>query len=544
MSDSSIKSAKASDVQDSAVQSDVEKGPEPTTPQRAIRGWRWCLVVIVMLSSIFLFSLDNTVVADLVPILVTEFDAVDQLTWLSVGFTIGAVVLALSWGKVYATFDTKWLFIGSTLLFEAASALCGAAPNISAEIVGRVLAGVGGNGMYLGTLTLAFIHTLDTERPLYLASIGILWGLGTVLGPVVGGGFAKVDWRWAFYINPIIGAFQLVICYFLIPSTDPAPGIPLSTRFARFDYIGSVLITGAITTFVMATNVGGTMWSWGSGPSIALFVVAGVLILAFAIQQGFKILTRYEDRVFPVQFLWNKDAVLLFICAAASNTAAFVPIYYIPIYFQFTRGDTPLESAVRLLPLIFLLSATVFTNGQVMSKWGSFQDWYIGGNILIIIGGALFSRITAETSTSAIYGYEALLALGSGAIVQAGYTVIYLFIKPEESADGVSFMTLGQLGGIAIGLSVCGAVFLNRAIVSLQPLLPDMSRVDIQRAVSGTSSSVFLSLPEETRKAALDVIVKSLTKVFIPVYAAGAVGLICCVFIKRKNIGRVMAGLE
>lgn len=86
-------------------------------------------------------------------------------------FTIGAVVLALSWGKVYATFDTKWLFIGSTLLFEAASALCGAAPNISAEIVGRVLAGVGGNGMYLGTLTLAFIHTLDTERPLYLASM-------------------------------------------------------------------------------------------------------------------------------------------------------------------------------------------------------------------------------------------------------------------------------------------------------------------------------------------------------------------------------------
>lgn len=74
-------------------------------------------------------------------------------------------------------------------------------------------------------------------------------------------------------------------------------------------------------------------------------------------------------------------------------------------------------------------------------------------------------------------------------------------------------ISLGQLGGIAIGLSVCGAVFLNRAIVSLQPLLPDMSRVDIQRAVSGTSSSVFLSLPEETRKAALDVIVKSLTKV-------------------------------
>lgn len=84
-------------------------------------------------------------------------------------FTIGAVVLALSFGQLYATFDGKWLFIISTVLFQAASALCGGAPNMSAMIIGRVLAGVGGNGMYLGTLTLMILHTREKERSGYLA---------------------------------------------------------------------------------------------------------------------------------------------------------------------------------------------------------------------------------------------------------------------------------------------------------------------------------------------------------------------------------------
>lgn len=84
-------------------------------------------------------------------------------------FTIGAVVLALSFGQLYASFDGKWLFIISTVLFQAASALCGGAPNMSAMIIGRVLAGIGGNGMYLGTLTLMILHTREKERSGYLA---------------------------------------------------------------------------------------------------------------------------------------------------------------------------------------------------------------------------------------------------------------------------------------------------------------------------------------------------------------------------------------
>jgi MFS family permease len=145
--------------------------------------------VIATLISVFLYALDNTVVADIVPAIVNDFDRVSDLPWLSVGFALG--------GKLFGLCDAKWLYITCVVIFMAASALCGAAPNMDAEIVGRVLAGAGGNGMYLGVLTLLSVNTSDTERPVYLSLVGVFFGVGTVLGPIIGGGFEKYTWRWA-----------------------------------------------------------------------------------------------------------------------------------------------------------------------------------------------------------------------------------------------------------------------------------------------------------------------------------------------------------
>lgn len=153
--------------------------------------------MIATVISVFLYALDNTVVADIVPAMVNEFDSVSQLPWLSVGFALGGIALAMPFGKLYGLFDAKWLYIASVVLFMAASALCGGAPNMQAEVVGRVLAGVGGNGMYLGVLTILSVNTSDHERPVYLSLVGVSFGVGTVLGPIVGGGFERYTWRWA-----------------------------------------------------------------------------------------------------------------------------------------------------------------------------------------------------------------------------------------------------------------------------------------------------------------------------------------------------------
>lgn len=221
---------------------------------------------------------------------------------------------------------------------------------------------------------------------------GLTWGLGAVLGPVIGGAFETTTWRWAFYINLIIGALFAPANLLFLPSFDPSPGKPISQRLTGFDFLGAILSIAALVTLMLAINFGGTLYSWESSQTIALFVVSGVLFVLFAFQQLYSVTTTPANRMFPVHFLRNREAVLLFILAAVSNASAYVPIYYIPIYFQFTRGDSALESAVRLLPLIFFLCSTILLNGFLMSKFGYYQPWYAAGAALALISTTLLCR--------------------------------------------------------------------------------------------------------------------------------------------------------
>ncbi|KAL2159568.1 hypothetical protein VTH06DRAFT_2137 [Thermothelomyces fergusii] len=517
---------------------------DPNASPRQVHGILWALVVIGILSSIFLYSLDNTVVADITPAAVNAFGDVLKLPWLSVGFLLGGAAVVLPFGKLYGLFDAKWLYILSSVLFNVGSAVCGAAPNMDALIAGRVLAGMGGNGMYLGVVTLLSVATSDRERPGYLSFVGLVWGVGTVLGPVVGGAFvgSPATWRWAFYVNLCVAALFAPVYLFCIPSFRPRPGARPLSLLREFDAVGTVLSVGAITALIMATSLGGALYEWGSGQIIALFVVSFALFVLFALQQTFAVFTTATTRIFPVQFVRNWNAVLLFCLAAAANTAGFVPIYYVPLYFQLTRGDSAIQAAVRLLPLIFVLSATILANGHLMARFGYFQPWYIAGSALSLAGGVLLSRITTATPEGHIYGFEVLTGVGTGCFIQAGYAVIQAVTPAAELAYALGYMMLAQLAGIALGLAVAGAVFVNGAVARLAAVLPGASPAQLQLAVSGTSGAYLGSLPPGARAAVVDALVAALRNVFVPVYVAAAFSLVLSVlFTKRKMFNNSVA---
>src|SRR4051812_49367247 len=135
---------------------DVES-PEaeaPEAPPRNITGWKWALAMAAVLSSIFLYALDNTVVAAVQPIIVTEFDSIEKLPWLSVAFLLGATATNMVWGRIYGQFSSKWFYIFNVALFEVGSAICGAAPNLDVLIAGRAICGVSGSGLYVGVMSL------------------------------------------------------------------------------------------------------------------------------------------------------------------------------------------------------------------------------------------------------------------------------------------------------------------------------------------------------------------------------------------------------
>lgn len=523
-----------------AEKQSIDTQPKPQADEpREISGWRWAVVVAAIYSSQFLFALDNTIVANVQPVIVEHFNAVEKLTWLSVAFLIGSAGTNLIWGKVYAQFNTKWTYIVCVFIFEIGSAVCGAAPSIDAFIIARAICGVSGSGMYVGLMTLLSVTTTIQERLMYVSGAGFTWGLGTVLGPIIGGAFtdSSAGWRWSFYINLCIGAVCAPVYLFMLPANkDPRPGATFLDRARELDYIGGTLLIGAFVSGIMAVSFGGVMFPWGSGRIVGLFVCSGVLFVLVGIQQSYAILTTIERRIFPVEFLKMPSILTLFAMTAAGGTAIFVPVYMAPLLFQFTRGDSTLESGVRLLPFIFLMIVAVMANGSILSKYGVYMPWYLAGGILIVIGGALMYTVDLSTSVSNIYGYTILIGFGVGLFSQTSFTVAQALVEPAMIPAAVGFISCAQISGITLSLAIANAVFLNKSEDGIKAILPDIPTSEIAQTIAGAQSDLLKSLTPALKDQVLTAIVNAQNKAYILVMTAGALVTVLSLTMKREKL--------
>ncbi|KAF1968368.1 MFS general substrate transporter [Bimuria novae-zelandiae CBS 107.79] len=461
-----------------------DRGVSPTksrSPHRLKRLSFFC-VVFSLAASIFLFALDNTIVTDVQGNVILSLGGIEKLPWISVAFTLGSFSTILSWRQLYCYFDNKWLFISAVVLFEAGSAVCGAAPTLDALIVGRAICGIGGIGCYIGTMNMISALTNEVERPIYLASIGLLWGSGTVLGPIIGGVFAdsSATCRWAFYINFCVGGAAAPVYLFLLPSVTP-PAIEdlrFTVRVKRLDIIGVIIDMGASATLIMAISFGGGVYAWNSGQIIALFVCTGVLWIAFVLQQRFSLFTSPQNRLFPITLLKSRDMNILFAQMASIQNVVFIPIYFIPIYFQFAKGFTALDGGIQLLPSAFLLVFAIMLNGAMMAN-------------------ALLYTIGLETGKAQIYG---------------------------------------QVGGITIALTLSNTIFLNRSTDRVATILPETARATIQQAILGSGSAFFNNLSLREREQVLTAIIKSIADTYILAITAAAFCLVLSLFMKRERL--------
>jgi hypothetical protein len=488
-----------------------------------------------MMSSTFLFSLDNSIVADIQPAIINSLGGVEKLSWLGVAFVLGTLSTIIFWGKIMGLFNVKWSYITSIIIFEVGSAICGAASTMDAMIVGRALAGVGGAGMYVGCLSLLSLTTTIRERPIYMASIGFTWGAGTVLGPVIGGAFAEnTTWRWSFYINLCVGAIFAPAYLFLLPSSDPQKGVPLSSRVRHLDYLGVVLSVGFLIPFVMAINFGGTVYAWDSGREIALWVVSGAIFLAFCLQQKFAFSTSKENRLFPADFLCMYDMWLLFICMASASTCVFVPTYFIPLYFQFVRGDGPLDAGVRLLPFICVMVFCGLLSGGLMTKSGYYMPWFFLGGCLTLTGGSLMYTVDTSTSTSRMYGYMAVTGAGAGLYIQASYAVAQAKVAANRVSDAAGFISFAQYLGITLSLAISGCIFQSVAFGNLTPLFPAEPASKVRDIITAASGELLAPLDAVTTQKVLAVIIDAMRKTYILVLLAGAVTVISAVLMRVR----------
>lgn len=337
-------------------------------------------------------------------------------------------------------------------------------------------------------------------------------------------------------LEVFIAAVAAPVYLFMIPPFDPRPGVPYKERLSQLDYLGTILMVGACVSGVMAINFGGTIYPWNSAQTIACFVVSGVLFIIFGLQQSFYILTTEETRLFPCQFLKSRILIILFMQMSAAITVFFVPIYFIPLFFQFTRNDSAVEAGVRLLPLVCVLVFAVIVNGALMSKYGYYQPWYLAGSCLALIGSALMYTVTLETSNSRIYGYQVLLGIGAGMYAQAGYAIAQVKVKPHEVPQAIGFISLAQIGGATIALAIANSVFLNQATNGILAILPNESRDVVQSALSGAGSTFFETLNSSVKVAVLEALAYAISRVYILAMTGASLSIVLAIFMPIEKV--------
>jgi hypothetical protein len=305
---------------------------------------------------------------------------------------------------------------------------------------------------------------------------------------------------------------------------------------ALVDWLGSLLIAGIWTGFVTAITFGGAIWPWSDGRFIATITVTAVLIPITILQQYFGI--HAKQPIFPGHLLKSRTMLLLYFGSATTATAQAVGAYFIPLYFQFVQHDSALKAAVRLLPFIVVMIVLVLMNGTLLPMLSVYQIWYIASGVFITIGGALMFTIDVDTSTSKVYGYSVLVAIGVGLTLQAGYTIAQAKVPPHQVPSVISFMNVAQIGTIVIALTIAGTVFQNVGLRNLENALDGYGygKADLAGAVAGTKSAIFAHGSPEVRRLALKAIIDAMDDVFVLILVAGAFMVLSSLAMKFEKV--------
>ncbi|KAJ8117000.1 hypothetical protein ONZ43_g4310 [Nemania bipapillata] len=520
-----------------AVSDHSAKQSEKGDTVRTIRGFKWFIVYTTLLSTVLFYALESTVVANIQPSIVETFGSVDKLPWIGTAVYLGGQTI-LPTGRAYAVFNVKWYFLTAVVVFQTGSILSGAAPNIDALIVGRVLQGIGASGCYAGALTYLSMITSPQERPLYLSGVIGIWAAGSVVGPVIGGAFAEtyLTWRWGFYINPVVAGAVAPGLIFYLPNIDPAPELTFRQKLRSMDWIGIFVFLGGAAIFTTALTFGGIEYPFNSATEIVLFTLSGIFLVAFILVSIYHPLVPRENRLYPIHLTKRLELSILQYCLLVDGGALVTTLFYMPLLFQFTRGDGPLEAGVRLLPFLSTMVAFCVLNGFLLPRWGYYMPWYAFGTALLLIGSALMATVTTSTSDARLYGYNVLLGSGCGSFFTAGFSITQALVSESELSNVISLMSVGQTMGSIFYLSLGGSLFQNIGSQQIRRLIPTLSAGDALQLTTGTSSAVYKALGPHDQFIVIEQVTIAIRHVFLVVVVTSAIGFIGSLFLSRRKI--------
>lgn len=479
--------------------------PSPPAPGEG-QSHRSVLVAIgALLLGMLLAALDQTIVSTALPTIVSELGGLDHLSWVVTAYLLAATAATPLWGKLGDQYGRKKLFQTAIVIFLIGSALCGVAQNMPQLIGFRALQGLGGGGLMV--LSMAIVGDLVTprERGKYQGLFGAVFGVTSVLGPLLGGFFTEhLSWRWVFYINLPIGVVALVVIAAVLH-------IPVRREKHTIDYLGTFLIASVATALVLVASLGGTTWAWSSPQIIGLAVLAVVLLVAFIAVER-----RAVEPVLPLKLFRMRTFALVAVISFVIGFAMFGAMTYLPTFLQVVHDITPTMSGVHMLPMVFGLLITSTGSGQIVSRTGRWKVFPILGTATTAVGLLLLHQLGENSSTWLMSAYFFVFGAGLGLVMQVLVLVAQNSVSYQDLGVATSGVTFFRSIGSAFGVAIFGTIFANRLTGQLTDALAGQSLptgVDAGRLAADPRA--IGQLPADLRPGVLGAYSTSITDVFL-----------------------------
>lgn len=414
--------------------------------------------------ALFLAALDQTIVSTALPRIVSQLGGLDLYTWVPTVYLLVSTLFIPLYGKLSDLMSRRTLEVGSIVIFLLGSALCGMAADMTQLIVFRGIQGLGGAGLF----ALAFIIIADLYPPRERGKIGgvfgAVFGLSSVLGPLIGGFLTdhagswipSVDgWRWVFYVNLPLGTLALWFILTRMPPLVPQGGRP------RLDWVSAGLMMAAFFPLILGLQLDKDQHPWTS-PEVLLLLAGGLVFLGIWIHHSLQGSTHpiLDLRLFKNSVFTGGVIASFFFGAAFLSILIFLPLYMVNV-----QGVSATAAGASIIPLTLGTVLGAGIGGPLSTKLGKYKTILAVGGFVALTGGVLMTLFAAETSYWFVLAAMVVTGLGLGPAQSLYSVAIQNSVPVTELGQATSFSQFSRQIGSTVGAAVAGALF-SAAIAS------------------------------------------------------------------------------